>query len=39
MQHSGGDTVSTVPAGATLEQLREVEVLEGFSDEQLEWFL
>jgi signal transduction histidine kinase len=31
--------MSTATAGATVEQLRKVEVLEGFSDEQLEWFL
>lgn len=31
--------MSLATTGASLEQLRKVEVLEGFSDEQLEWFL
>jgi signal transduction histidine kinase len=31
--------MSTITTGATVEQLRKVEVFEGFSDEQLEWFL
>jgi signal transduction histidine kinase len=31
--------MSTMQAGATTQQLRKVEVLEGFSDKQLEWFL